>query len=64
MEIEEHYGHLLGVESPWQITSVDLKMQDQRIDIVIENSDNVAPAQNAALCAPSMTNEISVLGDT
>ncbi len=24
MEIEDHYGQLLGVNSPWNISSVDL----------------------------------------
>ncbi len=40
MELEEHYGQLLGVKSPWKIASVDPKMQDQRVDIVIEYTDD------------------------
>ena len=31
MDIEEHYGQLLGIHIPWQITHVDLKMQEQRV---------------------------------
>ena len=40
MEIEEHYGYLLGIQTPWQISSVDLRMQDHRVDITIEYADD------------------------
>ncbi len=33
MEIEEHYSLLFGIHSPWEISHVELKMQEQRIDI-------------------------------
>jgi hypothetical protein len=36
MDIEEHYGQLLGIHSPWIISHVDLKVQEQRVDIEIE----------------------------
>ncbi len=52
MEIEEHYGHLLGIQSPWQISSVDLKMQGQRVDIVIEYSDDVGPCPECGTLCP------------
>jgi len=35
MELEEHYGQILGVESPRDMVSVDLEMQNQRVDIII-----------------------------
>ena len=34
-ELEAHYGQLLGLESPWEVTSVDLKMEEQRVDIAL-----------------------------
>jgi hypothetical protein len=43
MDIEEHYSQLLGIHSPWQISQVDLKMQEQRVDIEIEYADDVGP---------------------
>lgn len=52
MEIEEHYGLLLGVESPWQISIVDLKIQEQRVDIAIEYSDDVGPCPECAALSP------------
>jgi len=36
MEIEAHYSLLLGINSPWEISSVDLLMDQQKVDIVIE----------------------------
>ncbi len=32
MDIEEHYSQLLGVNSPWDIHSVDLNIAEQRVD--------------------------------
>ena len=40
MEIEKHYSQLLGIHTPWDISSVDLKLDEQRVDIVIEHTDN------------------------
>jgi len=39
MELEDHYSQLLGVHTPWDIFSVDLKLEDQRVDIIIEYTD-------------------------
>ena len=36
MEVEDHYGMLLGIHTPWTISNVDLKMDKQQVDIVIE----------------------------
>ena len=36
MQVEDHYSLLLGIQSPWEITSVDLKMAEGRVDIHIE----------------------------
>jgi len=52
MEIEEHYGLLLGVEAPWQISIVDLKIQEQRVDIEIEYRDDVGPCPTCDAISP------------
>ena len=40
MELEEHYGQLLGVNSPWEIYRIELKVENQRLDIWIEYADD------------------------
>ena len=36
MDIEEHYGQLLDIHSPWEISKVELNMPEPRVDIEIE----------------------------
>ncbi len=43
MELEEHYGQLLGIESSWENYQVDLKLEEQRVDIRIEYTDDQGP---------------------
>jgi transposase len=52
MDIEEHYGQLLGIHSPWQIIEVDLKIDEQRVDIDIEYGDNVGPCPECGALSP------------
>ena len=52
MEIEEHYNHLLGIQSPWQISDVDLDIQEQRVDIDIEYADDVGPCPECGAISP------------
>ncbi len=52
MEIEEHYGQLLGVQSPWDICSVDLKISEQRVDIIVEYGDNEGPCPECGTISP------------
>ena len=40
MQVEDHYSLLLGIQSPWEITSVDLKMVENRVDIYVEYMDS------------------------
>lgn len=40
MEIEDHYSQLLGIHTPWEISQVELKIQEQRVDIEIEYVDD------------------------
>ncbi len=32
MEVEDHYSQLLGVNSPWEISGVDLEIKEQQVD--------------------------------
>ncbi len=52
MELEEHYGQLLGVETPWDISNIDLKIQDHRVDIVIEYTDDQGPCPECGTICP------------
>src|SRR6056297_742776 len=37
-DLKAHYGQLLGLESPWEVTSVDLKMEEKRVEIALTHS--------------------------
>ncbi len=52
MEIEEHYRHLLGIQSPWQISDVDLSIQENRVDIEIEYADDEGPCPECGAISP------------
>ena len=39
MQAEDHYSLLLGIQSPWKITSVDLKMIESRVDVEYKDSN-------------------------
>lgn len=36
MDVNEHYALLLGIYTPWDISRVDLRLEHQRVDVVIE----------------------------
>lgn len=52
MEIEEHYSQLLGVHSPWEISSVELRIAEQRVDIEIEYTDTQGACPECAAPCP------------
>jgi len=52
VEIEDHYGLLLGVSSPWEISSVDLDVVVHKVDIVIEYTDDKGPCPECGLICP------------
>jgi len=52
MELEDHYGQLLGVHSPWEISSVDLKIEDQRVDVMIEYADTQGACPECGTICP------------
>lgn len=52
MDIEEHYGQLLGIHSPWEISRVDLNTSEQKVDIVIEYTSDVGPCPECGTVSP------------
>lgn len=51
MDVSEHYALLLGVNSPWEISSVDLQMAEHRVDVMIEyTGDEGACPECGAMC--------------
>ena len=52
MLVEEHYKQLLGINSPWEISSVDLSIEEHRVDIVIEYTSEEGPCPECGtLCS-------------
>lgn len=56
MDIEEHYSYLLGIHSPWEISSVELNTSEQRVDIVIEYTSDVAACPQCGTVSPKHDN--------
>ena len=56
MGIEEHYGQLLGIQSPWLISNVNLNMEDQRVDIEIEYADDEGGCPECGRVCPKHDN--------
>ena len=52
MDIEEHYGQLLNIRSPWEIRKVDLNMSEERVDIEIEYTDGFGPCPECGVTSP------------
>lgn len=52
MQIEDHYALLLGVHSPWEITSVDLKVELSRVDISVEYADSSGVCPDCSTICP------------
>lgn len=52
MDVEDHYALLLGINSPWAISSVDLKIEQQQVDIEIEYTATNGPCPECgAICS-------------
>ena len=43
MEVEDHYAMLLGINSPWEISKVDLKLNQKQVDVDIEFTAGEGP---------------------
>lgn len=52
MQIEDHYGLLLGLHSPWEINSVDLKLEQQQVDIIVEYVSDEGPCPECGTICP------------
>lgn len=52
MDVEDHYAMLLGINSPWEVTLVDLKLDQQRVDIAIEYSASNGPCPECGATCP------------
>jgi transposase len=52
VEIEDHYALLLGIHSPWEISSVQLSMAANRVDIVVEYSDTSGVCPECGVLSP------------
>ncbi len=52
MEIEDHYGLLLGINSPWEISSVDLDLVAQKVDVIIEYTDDKGACPECGVISP------------
>lgn len=52
MEIEEHYGLLLGINSPWEISSVALDLSAQKVDVIIEYTDDKGACPECGVISP------------
>lgn len=51
MDVESHYAMLLGINSPWKVVLVDLKLEQQKVEVAIEYNANEGPCpQCGALC--------------
>lgn len=53
-DLKAHYGLLLGLESPWEVSAVELKMEDQRVEIALTH------ARGARVSCPDCGEECSV----
>jgi len=56
MQVEDHYGLLLGISSPWEISSVDLKMEQSRVDIYVEYTDSKGKCPECGVIHPKHDN--------
>lgn len=56
MEIEDHYAILLGIHSPWEISSVELNISSSKVDIEIEHADSSGPCPECGAFCPKHDN--------
>lgn len=52
MEIEDHYAMLLGIYTPWEISSVELNMASSRVDIEVEYADASGVCPECGIMCP------------
>ena len=59
MEIDEHYEILLGINSPWLISDVNLNVTTQQVDIVVEYPDETGACPECGAICPKHDNRKS-----
>lgn len=52
MDVSEHYALLLGINTPWEISKVDLQMAEQRVDIVVEYTGDEGACPECGALSP------------
>ena len=52
MEIKDHYGLLLGINSPREISSVDIDLAAQKVDVMIEYTDDKGACPECGAISP------------
>lgn len=52
MDVENHYGMLLGINTPWQVTLVDLQLDQQKVYVAIEYKSNEGPCPECGAICP------------
>ena len=52
MEVEGHYAMLLGINSPWEISRVDLKLNQKQVDVDIEYTAGEGPCPECGSICP------------
>jgi len=52
VEVSEHYALLLGIHTPWDISSVDLRLEDHRVDVVIEFTGEEGTCPDCGVICP------------
>jgi len=52
VEVSEHYALLLGIHTPWDISSVDLRLEDHRVDVVIEYTGDEGTCPDCGVICP------------
>ncbi len=56
MEVEDHYAMLLGINSPWEISGVDLKLDQLQVDVNIEYTADNGPCPECGTVCPKHDN--------
>lgn len=40
-KLDQHYAQLLGLQTPWEVTVVDLDLKETRVSICVEHPNGV-----------------------
>lgn len=51
-ETENHYGRLLGLDTPWEVTRVNLSTTNKRVDIFVDYKESIGPCPECGVDSP------------